>query len=172
MRQHCYLSLPKKFEQTLYFVTMALTKKSLKLFRAIHYNIIDQTQGPSARLVSCSDHGSDALMWAADRGDPERALLSELITLTGGAGINRETHLGDTALTIACSRQAKREWRGIGSGGGHMRACRGGYYVVSLVYPLVIAIFPLFHEGYSTESPSRIQFCKGPDCNRPMSCMR
>lgn len=55
-------------------------------------------------LVACSDHGSDALMWAAGRGDSEIPLLKELITLSGGGSINRESHHGDTALTMACSR--------------------------------------------------------------------
>lgn len=54
--------------------------------------------------MACSDHGSDALIWAAGRGDSEHVLLEELITLSGGASINRECHQGDTALTIACSR--------------------------------------------------------------------
>lgn len=55
--------------------------------------------------MGCSDHGSDALIWAAGRGDSEHALLEELIMLSGGASINRECHQGDTALTIACSRR-------------------------------------------------------------------
>ena len=56
-------------------------------------------------LVACSDHGSDALIWAAGRGDSEHALLDELITLSRGASSNRECHQGDTALTMACSRR-------------------------------------------------------------------
>ncbi|CAM9420486.1 unnamed protein product [Ectocarpus fasciculatus] len=58
-------------------------------------------------LVACSDHGSDALMWAAGKGDSEHALLEELISLSGGVSVNRESYQGDTALTIACSRRAK-----------------------------------------------------------------
>lgn len=59
--------------------------------------------------MACSDHGSDALMWAAGRGDSEHALLEELITLSGGASINHECRQGDTALTIACSRREKNQ---------------------------------------------------------------
>lgn len=55
-------------------------------------------------MIPCSEHGSDALMWAAGKGDVECPLLEELLTITGGAKINRESHLGDTALTIACAR--------------------------------------------------------------------
>lgn len=55
--------------------------------------------------MACSDHGSDALIWAAGRGDSEHALLDELITLSRGASSNRECHQGDTALTMACSRR-------------------------------------------------------------------
>ena len=78
----------------------------------------------SEGLASCSDHGSDALMWAAGKGDSEHVLLEELLALTGGAGIDRETHLGDNALTIASSRQGGstreggRVKRGEGGGGG------------------------------------------------------
>ena len=59
--------------------------------------------------MACSDHGSDALIWAAGRGDSEHALLDELIMLSRGASINRECHQGDTALTIACSRRDKSQ---------------------------------------------------------------
>lgn len=62
--------------------------------------------------MPCSDHGSDALMWAAGNGPSEESLLNEIIKLTGGAEIDRESHLGDTALTIACSRQENRGERG------------------------------------------------------------
>lgn len=65
----------------------------------------------SEGLASCSDHGSDALMWAAGKGNSEQVLLEELLALTGGAGINRETHLGDNALTIASSRQGEKKGR-------------------------------------------------------------
>lgn len=43
-------------------------------------------------------------MWAAGRGGSELLLLEELISLSGAASINRESHHGDTALTTACSR--------------------------------------------------------------------
>lgn len=58
--------------------------------------------------MACSDHGSDALIWAAGRGDSEHALLDELITLSRGAFINRECHQGNTALTMACSRRENK----------------------------------------------------------------
>lgn len=71
-------------------------------------------------LVACSDHGSDALVWAAGRGYSEHALLEELILLSGGASINRECHQGDTALTIACSRRETYQLCVLGdrTGGG------------------------------------------------------
>lgn len=72
----------------------------LLLYQAVDHSANEHEAG----LVSCSDHGSDALMWAAGRGDSEHALLEELIKLSGGACINRESHHGDTALTMACSR--------------------------------------------------------------------
>lgn len=58
--------------------------------------------------MACSDHGSDALMWAAGKGDSEHALLEELLSLSGGASVNRESYHGDTALTIACSRRGNQ----------------------------------------------------------------
>lgn len=68
------------------------------------YQAVDYSTNKREGLVACSDHGSDALMWAASRGDSEHTLLQELIRLSGGASINRESHHGDTALTMACSR--------------------------------------------------------------------
>ena len=58
--------------------------------------------------MACSDHGSDAMMWATGKGTSEQVLLEELIKLSGSASINRESHHGDTALTIACSRREDR----------------------------------------------------------------
>lgn len=64
-------------------------------------------------------------MWAASKGDAEKALLTELLDLTGGAGIDRESTLGDTALTIACARQVDRGAGGRrGEGGGGYRVGR------------------------------------------------
>lgn len=67
-------------------------------------------------MVSCADHGSDALIWAAGKGDDEHLLLEELLNLTGGAGVNRESHHGDTALTIACARQVGVASAGVAEG--------------------------------------------------------
>lgn len=68
------------------------------------YQAADRSANEREGLVACSNHGSDALMWAAGRGDSEIPLLKELIALSRGASINRESHHGDTALTMACSR--------------------------------------------------------------------
>ncbi|CAM9257041.1 unnamed protein product, partial [Chrysoparadoxa australica] len=59
--------------------------------------------GPSEGLAMCSDHGSNMLLWAATHED-ESELVSEVIRLTGGKGIDAESALGDTALTVACAR--------------------------------------------------------------------
>lgn len=55
--------------------------------------------------MPCSDHGSDALLWASGEGDSELDLVRELLGLTGGAGIDRESARGETALTVACARR-------------------------------------------------------------------
>lgn len=97
------------------------------------YRSRSTTQGRSAGLVPCSDHGSDALMWAAGRGHSESELLEELIKLTGGAGIDRENHLGGTALTIACSRRETGSMCGWGDVGV---SCRRGESTSSAVLQL------------------------------------
>lgn len=73
-------------------------------------------------MVPCADHGSDALIWAAGKGDDEHLLLEELLDLTGGAGVNRESYHGDTALTIACARQVGVATSGAAERGHGLKA--------------------------------------------------
>lgn len=76
--------------------------------------------------MPCSDHGSDALIWAAGRGDSELPLVEELLELTGGAGVDRETTMGDTALTIASARRVDVARRIRANGGeGCSASARG-----------------------------------------------